>query len=100
MILPKEKPEPGGPAEVIVIDPPVEEPEVVTPKPDELVVIEPEEPNGLPVPEAKPAETLVPEESPEEPGAELGTEVAVVEPPVNLPRLRKPKSRKGNGPIA
>ena len=83
VILPKEKPEPkGDPAEVIVIDPPVEEPEVVTPKPDELVVIEPEEPNGLPVPEAKPAETLVPEESPEEPGAEPGTEVAVVEPPV------------------
>ena len=83
VILPKEKPEPkGGPAEVIVIDPPVEEPEVVTPKPDEVVVIKPEEPNGLPVPEAKPAETLVPEESPEEPGAEPGTEVAVVEPPV------------------
>jgi len=83
VVLPEEKPEPKGePAEVIVIDPPVEEPEVVTPKPEEEVVIEPEEPNGLPVPEAKPAETLVPEESPEEPGAEPGTEVAVVEPPV------------------
>ena len=83
VILPKEKPEPKGEsAEVIVIDPPVEEPEVVTPKPDEVVVIELEEPNGLPVPEAKPAETLVPEESPKEPGAEPGTEVAVVEPPV------------------
>ena len=83
VVLPEEKPEPKGePAEVIVIDPPVEESEVVTPKPEEVVLIEPEEPNGLPVPEAKPAETLVPEESPEEPGAEPGTEVAVVEPPV------------------
>ena len=54
----------------------------MTPKPEEVVVIEPEEPNGLPVPEAKPAETLVPEESPEEPGAEPVTKVAVVEPPV------------------
>ena len=54
----------------------------MTPKPEEVVVIEPEEPNGLPVPEAKPAETLVPEDSQEEPRAEPGTEVAVVEPPV------------------
>ena len=110
VVLPEEKPEPKGePAEVIVIDPPVEEPEVVTPKPEEVVVIELEEPNGLPVPEAKPAETLVPEESPKEPGAEPGTEVAVVEPLSNLPnpsnrlslpRPRKPKSRKANGPIA
>ena len=116
VVLPEEKPEPKGePAEVIVIDPPVEEPEVVTPKPAEVVVVEPVEPlepiepKGLPVPEAKPVETLVPEESPEEPGAEPGTEVAVVDPRSNLPnpsnRLsllcpRKPKSRKGNGPIA
>ena len=89
VVLPEEKPEPKGePAEVIVIDPPVEEPEVVTPKPAEVVVVEPVEPleqiepKGLPVPEAKPVETLVPEESPEEPGAEPGTEVAVVDPPV------------------
>ncbi|MED5277763.1 MAG: hypothetical protein VYD86_01495, partial [Verrucomicrobiota bacterium] len=89
VVLPEEKPEPKGePAEVIVIDPPVEEPEVVTPKPAEVVVVEPVEPvepiepKGLPVPEAKPAETVVPEESPEEPGAEPGTEVAVVDPPV------------------
>ena len=86
VVLPEEKPEPkGDPAEVIVIDPPVEEPEVVTPKPAEVVVVEPVEPvepKGLPVPEAKPAETVVPEESPEEPEAEPGTEVAVVDPPV------------------
>ena len=52
------------------------------------MVIELEEPNGLPVPEAKPAETLVPEESLKEPGAEPGTEVAVVEPPVGTCRAR------------
>ena len=84
VVPPKEEPEEPKeePAEVIVIDPPVEEPKVVTPKPEEVVIVEPEEPKGLPVPEAKPAETVVPEESPEEPGAEPGTEVAVVEPPV------------------
>ena len=59
-------------------------------------MIELEEPNGLPVPEAKPAETLVPEESPKEPGAEPGTEVAVVEPPVETAapeETEKPKRK-------
>jgi len=80
----KPKEEPGElkvePAQVIVIDPPTEEPEVVTPKPAEVVVVEPMEPkDALPVPVAKPEETVVPEETSTE--SEPGTEVSVEETP-------------------
>ena len=86
--VPEEKPEEPKtePAEVAVIEPPAEEVNVEPTEPTEPVevaVVEPVEPKGLPVPEAKPAETVVSEEAPAEP-VEPGTTVTVETPPAEV----------------
>ena len=81
---PEEKPEEPKtePAEVVVIEPPAEEVNVEPTEPVEVAVVESVEPKGLPVPEAKPAETVVPEEAPTE--SEPGTTVALETPPTEV----------------
>ncbi|MBO61430.1 MAG: hypothetical protein CMO63_05615 [Verrucomicrobiales bacterium] len=86
---PKEAPEEAPveepitePAEVVIVEPPSVEP-------TEVIAVEPVEPKEeLPVPVAKPEETVVPEEAPAEP--ESGTEVAVEEPPVKPAEVIEP----------